>query len=122
MAEKRTGSLATSRHVPGVRQALIDTEVAMPSFRRPGEAEEARARHLERYSHGEPYYCTRACLRSVGIDLAGDPHEWLVVDADDNVRRAPTDHFPDLTDEQRRRMSSCGSYYPPPDESEADHG
>jgi len=122
MAEKRTGSLTTSLHIPGVRQALIDTEVAMPSFRRPGDEEAHRARRLERYSHGEPYYCTRFVLRAAGVDLAGDPHEWLQVDADDNVSVAPTDHFPDLTDEQRRRMKACGSYYPPPAEGEADRG
>jgi len=115
MAEKRTGSLATSLQVPGLRQALIDTEAAMPSFRRPGDEEAHRARRAERYSHGEPIYCTRMPMRFAGFDVAGDPHEWLQVDADDNVTIAPTDH---LSEDARR----CHTYYPPPDGSEAQRG
>lgn len=115
MAEKRTGSLVASLHIPGVRQALIDAEVAMPSFRRPGDEEAHRARRLERFSHGEPYPCTRACLRMAGVDLAGDPFEWLLVDVDDNVRIAPTDH---LSEGALR----CHTYYPPPVENEVDRG
>lgn len=104
-------------YVPGARAAFLAYQAAMPSFRRP-----PRPPDLSRYENSAPIYCTRFVLNAAGLSLPGDSREWLVVDADDQIRVAPTDHFPDLTDEQRRRMSSCGGYYPPPAEGEADRG
>ena len=113
MAEKRTGISSGSMHIPGLREALTaNRSVATPNFRPPfGDAPSP-----DPYEPSEPIYFTRMWLFRSEVSVPdGDMREWLVVDADDNVRVAPTDH---LSEGARR----CNTYYPPPAEGEADRG
>ena len=115
MAEKRTGSSSGSMHIPGLREALTNRTAATPNFRPPFGADPDPPTG-DRYGPCEPIYFTRMWLFRSEVSVPdGDMREWLVVDADDNVRIAPTAH---LSEGARR----CNTYYPPPAEGEADRG
>ena len=118
MAEKRTGDARGPIQIPGIHAAVLEYRIRttlatrklldLPEHPRP-------APNFDREERGGPIYTSRMQINQAGFDLPGQPGDWLVIDRDDTVRPAPTDHLSEVV----RRTNG---YYPPPVESEAHRG
>jgi hypothetical protein len=116
MAEKRTGDARGLIQIPGVYAAVVAymrrTMLAEYELLDDGLCPPPDFDHLK---DGSPVYTCRMEINQAGFDLPGQPGDWLVIDRDDTVRPAPTDH---LSEAVRR----TNGYYPPPVESEVPRG